>query len=1236
MNTSNLKRLLAFSTLLYTFMVTAVAQQPAGNPTHTTEGRDFWVMFLDNRGDQSPYQTTLTAVGDTNANITVSNPSTGWSTTTTLSAHQSVQINIPLSSSTTNLSNNPQTKQLGLHVISTASISLYAKSYKSMCNDIALVFPTHALGTHYIMQDYMGGNNNTSISNAEVGFVATQDNTTLTMVLPCNLLNNSASAGQTLTINLMQGESYQLIAASSSSFSGMEVTSNGKPFAAFQGSRAASVPINALGTDLLYEQAVPVDYWGTDHVIVSTYGRNGDQVRITASEDNCQVFSNDTLLCTLQRGETYEEVISNAARHYTSTKKVCVGRYLQSNSAGGNPGDPSSVIIPPADQGLKHIRFNALGSSDISSHYVNIIARNTDVASITLDGNNISSQFTQIDNTYSYARITVSASTHLLESSLGPIVADYYGLGSYASYAYLLGRTFKGTDEIARCPEHTTKGRDFWMMFLYNHNIGGTYQQNRRLYFSSTESATVNVYNNQSGNDSFTLNAPDFRAIRSYGDNQQQIATVFDGGYHITSSADIWLHARNWMVSTLDMAMIIPTEALGTRYIVQDYPSTDSHGGEVGFVATQDSTILTMTVPCDVQGSSITAGTTLTITLNQGQAYMLLAVSNGSFSGMEVTSNNKPFALFQGAWNNAVPQNADARDHCYEQALPVNAWGKEFIFGSIPSQSPFNHVRITAAENNTIIQREGASNIGPLQSGATWQGAMSYGEVWHLTASNPIQVILYMGSCDYASNLGDPSSVTILPLERTICDVRFCCDYTDRIGNNNHYVNIVCHEDYDSGLIVDGNPIGAQGTATAVGNYRYHTVQVPYTSANQGFHRIQNNLGPFWAYAFGYSYNTRESYAFPLGCEITIDSVPEPQILRDTTDIFDSVCQGEAYSGNGFSVGEERTGTPGVVTVWDSTVVGDTVVHYRQLRLTVVPLKERREEYRLVYGDTLFFRGDTLTLSGEYRYVVAAAEGCDSIIVVELTYGEANLRASAGGVCPGEEVTLTAEGYRSYQWGSTPEDAELAGLQGENPIVVHPRTTTTYQLLDGAGNVIASVTVSVAEKPTLCVESNRPFIDFDHPVLTLMDCSEGRHHTTWDFDDGYRLTGARARRQFRHPLPDTMTVTMRCCTAMGCCADTTVGFATKIRSVWFPNIFTPSLESNNLFQATTSCQVASFELTIYNRWGLEVWSTTDINTPWDGTRNGEPLPQGAYVYYWFVEDIYGDRWSDIGTVTLIR
>jgi gliding motility-associated-like protein len=87
--------------------------------------------------------------------------------------------------------------------------------------------------------------------------------------------------------------------------------------------------------------------------------------------------------------------------------------------------------------------------------------------------------------------------------------------------------------------------------------------------------------------------------------------------------------------------------------------------------------------------------------------------------------------------------------------------------------------------------------------------------------------------------------------------------------------------------------------------------------------------------------------------------------------------------------------------------------------------------------------------------------------------------------------------------------------------------------------------------------------------------------------------------------------------------------------LWFPNVFTPDAETNNRFVILTSLPVESFEMTVYSRDGLMVWHSEDINQMWDGTRNGTPMPQGAYVYHWRLKSNNRVR-SGLGTITLLR
>ena len=68
--------------------------------------------------------------------------------------------------------------------------------------------------------------------------------------------------------------------------------------------------------------------------------------------------------------------------------------------------------------------------------------------------------------------------------------------------------------------------------------------------------------------------------------------------------------------------------------------------------------------------------------------------------------------------------------------------------------------------------------------------------------------------------------------------------------------------------------------------------------------------------------------------------------------------------------------------------------------------------------------------------------------------------------------------------------------------------------------------------------------------------------------------------------------------------------------IFVPNAFSPNEDGlNDEFKAiTTSNQITSFHLFIYNRWGEQIFESSDISQGWDGEYKGQPSPGGAYVY----------------------
>ena len=786
------------------------------------------------------------------------------------------------------------------------------------------------------------------------------------------------------------------------------------------------------------------------------------------------------------------------------------------------------------------------------------------------------------------------------------------------------GQTSQGTIQ-------STSGTDFWVTFLNNDDTPS--QAVLSVIATAPHNATLTATNPQSGwTTTAALTAGDKVQITFPTNSTLPSGQPHALGYHITSDQPVTLFACNYKEGSWDFCNVLPASVLSDTYLIQSYPNNSDHPDNVAFVATEDNTILTMTLPCTVTQLSQPVGSLFTVTLAAGQSVMLRANQNGNFSGMQVSSNNKPFACFQGCGSGRVGSNATntGRDHFFEQAMPVTMWGTKFVANSTLDRYEGDRILVTAGHDNCAVSVNGTLAT-TLNSGQSYEVQLLSNSTAYITTTQPAYACLYMVSYANGGSLGDPGAATLPPVNRWIQHSDFIIHQCNNDPWNSFYItetylNIVAQNSAVGTLTLDGQVVPASSFAAVPGTaYSQARLNLAF-----GAHVIDSPEGTFSARAYGLG--SWVGFGYNIGLNIAEEEPVEP--IRDTVEYRDTTCLGTLYSGYGFTFDASRC-SPGTFHLWDSVDLGDTL-RWTVLHLEVLPTAETLVEVSLTAGDTLAFADTLLTQMGEYRFTYTAANGCDSVVVLRLTYESTSITASADDICPGDSVELTAQGTLVFHWSATPPDPTLASQQGRNPIVVHPTTTTTYILADATGNTIASHTVGVAPAPAICIENSRKCIDFDHPVVTMRDCSEGRHRTTWDFDDGAHFTGERMRRIVPYPLPDSIAVTMTSCNRWGCCADTTVVMPTCTLSVWFPNIFTPDEATNNRFGCVTTYEVVEWDLRIFNRWGLHVWSTQDITQPWDGTHDGTPVKQEAYIYQWSLRDAENRFLHGVGTVTLLR
>lgn len=92
---------------------------------------------------------------------------------------------------------------------------------------------------------------------------------------------------------------------------------------------------------------------------------------------------------------------------------------------------------------------------------------------------------------------------------------------------------------------------------------------------------------------------------------------------------------------------------------------------------------------------------------------------------------------------------------------------------------------------------------------------------------------------------------------------------------------------------------------------------------------------------------------------------------------------------------------------------------------------------------------------------------------------------------------------------------------------------------------------------------------------------------------------------------------------------------TTRRLLFIPNAFTPIDIENNVFKPAYTA-LKTYEMKIFNRSGILLFTSKDINKGWDGYYKGRLCDVGTYVYIIKYENMEGRVYGQDGVVNLIR
>lgn len=443
---------LAFIALLFACFTTAKAQNIS------TQGKEFWVSFMTNgfrtNTDFVPawVKTQVLVSAKRNCSGTISNPNTGWSQDFTVRAGNITKIEIPENIAYHDVNHNESVQPRGLKIVTTDTTSVYCTNIANNSFDASYVLPIHALADDYLVQCCEQSQtcyNFPTYETSAILIVAAEDNVTVD-ITPSTLTLGGHPGGEEFSIELRQGETYQIRSQRGRDLSGTRITARDcKKIAVFNGNTLTCVPANMdNGYDHVFEQDMPLRSWGKNFVVTSSKDRVRDQVKITSSADNNQVFKNGELIATLNTNESYTFFITceEISCYLETTYPAAVFLYNDTSrdqNYWGEFGDPSMLWIAPVEQRINEITFSTFDDveAEIQNHYVNIIVKSEDIAKVYFDDQQVSPlAFSRVhgNDDYSCCRMEISHAVHHI-SCINGFNAHVYGFGHAKGYAYMVG-----------------------------------------------------------------------------------------------------------------------------------------------------------------------------------------------------------------------------------------------------------------------------------------------------------------------------------------------------------------------------------------------------------------------------------------------------------------------------------------------------------------------------------------------------------------------------------------------------------------------------------------------------------------------------------------------------------------------------------------------------------------------------------------------------------------------------
>jgi gliding motility-associated-like protein len=272
--------------------------------------------------------------------------------------------------------------------------------------------------------------------------------------------------------------------------------------------------------------------------------------------------------------------------------------------------------------------------------------------------------------------------------------------------------------------------------------------------------------------------------------------------------------------------------------------------------------------------------------------------------------------------------------------------------------------------------------------------------------------------------------------------------------------------------------------------------------------------------------------------------------------------------------------------------------------------------------------------------VIISEGGCSDTLSVPLEIlpmPEAAILSSVREGCPDFTVSFLDASSNGIQWVWNFGDGQISNQQNPTHTYSQPgeyQVTLTTANIGGCKAASNPVIIRVADPGQAEFTANPELpamVSLPNTAIQFLDQSLRPMTWRWEFGDGRE--SAEQNPVHAYNQPGEYMITLTTTTPEGCQTSVTHGpVVVYTPDLFIPNVFTPNADGVNdgfLVQYTGS---QPFQINIYDRWGVMLFTSKNKTEAWDGTTGkGEAVAEGTYYY---TVNIGGKDYT--GNVTLMR